>query len=103
MKNLALCAFREHFDVLYSTLTSQPELILGLASKLYKRLLISEDTRHAIQQTAGIVSPVYQASRLLLAIESAIEMNPRILRQLLRILRKESKSVAEALQKRYSK
>ena len=102
-KNLPLQAFREQYGTLYLTLTSQPELVLRLAAKLYKRAHISEDTRDAIQQTTGIAG--YQASRLLSAIESAIAVNPRILRQFLRVLRKEStlKSVAKALKERCSK
>ena len=99
-KKLALHAFREQYGTLYLTLTSQPELVLRLASK---RALISEETRDAIQHTTGITG--YQASRLLSAIESAIAINPRILRQFLRVLRKEStlKSVAEAIKERCSK
>ena len=102
-KNLALNAFREQYGTLHLTLTSQPELVLRLAVKLYKRALISEETRDAIRDTSGIT--VYQASKLLSAIESAIAINPRILRQFLRVLRKESalKSVAEALKERCSK
>ena len=102
-KKFALQASREQYGTLYSALTSQPELVLRLASKLYKKALISEETRDAIQQLTGIIG--YQAARLLLAIESAIVVNPRILRQFLRVLRKEStlKSVAKALKERCSK
>ena len=101
-KNLALQAFREHFDALYSSLTSHPDLVLGLASKVCKGAIIVQETRDVIKQATGTV---YQASRLLSAIESAIAVNPKNLRRFLRILRKEStlKSIAGALRKCYGK
>ena len=103
-KNLALQAFREQFSTLYPALKSQPELVLRLASKFYKRTLISKEIKDAIQQMSSGTTEL-QAAWLLSEIQLAIAVNPRFLRQFLRVLRKEStlKSVAEAVQKHYSK
>ena len=102
--NLASDAFRKHYDTLYSALSSQPDTVLGLTVKLYKRVVITQDTRDSIQLTTGI-TPGHRASTLLLAVESSIRIDRRNLRKFVRILRKEPtlKSVADALQQSYSK
>ncbi len=102
--NLASDAFRKHYDTLYSALASQPDTVLGLTARLYKRVLITQDTRDCIQLTTGI-TPGHQASRLLLAVESSIRIDRRNLRQFVRVLKKEPtlKPVANALQQSYSK
>ena len=102
--NLASDAFRKHYDTLYSALASQPDTVLGLTAKLYKRVVITQDTRNSIQLTTGI-TPGHRASRLLLAVESSFRNNRRNLRQFIRVLRKEPtlKSIADELQQSYSK
>ena len=102
--NLASDAFRTHYDTLYSALASQPDVVRGLSAKLYKRVVITQDTRDSIQLTVGI-TPGHRASSLLLAVESSIRIDPRKLRRFVRVLRKMPtlKPVADALQQCYSK
>ena len=102
-RNLASVAVREHYDTLHSAI-SQPTLVIEVASKAYKWVLITRETRDAIQFTTGI-SPGQRAALLLQAVESAIQIDYRNLRQFVRLLRKEPtlKPIAKALQTSYSK
>ena len=102
-KKFASLAFRKHYDTL-QTAISTPDLVNSLASKLYKRLLITKETRDAVQFTTGI-SPMDKAAMLLQAVESTIQIDKHCLFRFVRLLKKQPilKPFAEKLRKEYSK
>ena len=102
-RNLALDAFREHYDSLHSAI-SQPDMVSGLASKVYKKAIITRDTRNAVQLATGS-SPAQRGAMLLQAIETAIQSNQHNLHQFVQILRKEPslKPLGDSLWHYYSK
>ena len=78
-------SFQKNYDSLHSAL-ALPNMISGLASKLYEISIITAETRDAVQLTSGITS-LYRAATLLQAVESSIKMDHRRFQQFIRILK----------------
>ena len=102
-KNLAAEAFRRHYTDLHDAL-AQPHMASELARKLYNGLIITLETREAIQFTPGI-TPSLQADLLLRAVESSITIYHTRLRKFTRTLKKVPvlKPIAKRLRQCYSK
>ena len=101
-RNLAEAAFRKNYAALYDAL-AQPLVATGLAVKLYSAVIITAETRDAIQ-TFGI-PPAQQASWLLQAVEASIKTDYKRLRKFTRLLKKQPvlEPIAKQLRQCYSK